>query len=166
MQSCGRDSTFTKKKALSVCGLASVLKFSRCIRAMVTIHLTFKQIISSYSIILRIAEIYVRKISVSRDWIPAETPWFDSGQGQEFFPSIPRLDIIWARHKKFPGGMGRSLRYALSRKHQSVYPHYRGRKSGIKVCETERVQEQSSAHAHSYPPVPPTHDPQLLLACP
>ena len=38
----------------------------------------------------------------------------------------------------------------------------------IDMCQWDKncIQEQRNAHAHSFPPVPPTHTPQLLVACP
>lgn len=45
-------------------------------------------------------------------------------------------------------------------------PTLQRKEIGMCLWDRNCIQEQRSAHAHSFPPVPPTHTPQLLVACP
>jgi len=164
MYSCGRDSTFKYKTILYKWGSASVLKFSTCIAAMV-------------QFMWRLNKLFQATFYCTERW-----------NVRKKNPVEPRLTTSWNTRDSIADKARNSFPYTPSGHNMSKSQVVRrdGRKFTLRsipkasvdlptlqrkeigMCQWDRncVQEQRNAHAQSFLPVPPTHTPQLLVACP
>jgi len=159
MYSCGRDSTFKYKPILQKWGSASVLKFSRCIKAMV-------------QFIWRLNKLFQATYYCTERW-----------NVRKQNPCEPGLTTSWKTRDSIANRARNSFPYTPSGHNMSKPQVVRrdGRKLTLRsvpkasvdlptlqrkeigMCQWDRncVQEQRNEHAQSFPPVPPTHIPQL-----
>lgn len=164
MYSCGRDSTFKYKTILHKWVSVSVLKFSRSVTTMVQfMWLLNKLFQATYYCTERWN---VRKQNPCEPGVTTSWNTRDSiaDRARNSFPYTPsghntsKPQVVKRDRSKFTL---RSIPKA------SVDLRTLQRKE-IGMCQWDGkcFQEQRIAHAQSFPPVPPTHTPQLLVACP